>query len=428
VDEVTFGVRSIEVKEAQLWLNGESVRLVGLTRHADSPAHGLAETTAVMAADYDDLKALNEVLTRPVHYPQHEFILDYCDRHGILLIPEVPAWQLTAQQMADPAMRALEKQQLREMVQAGFNHPSVWAWSVGNEIESETRAGREFVREMIAYVKTLDPTRPVGFASNRLYRRPQEDATDLADLVLMNQYFGTWGGPKQGLGPALDWIHQTWPDKAVIISEFGFEPRWNRLWGPATASLDPAQYYFVPDEALGDAEAADGVRQRLIAEQMAVLRSRPFVVGAIFWTYQDYRTLSEFKMGVVDDKRRRRGSWQILREEYAPAQFVAITLTTAAADAQAVTVRLAARGPVANDLPAYTLTGYRLAWSVTSPDAATVYAEGELPLPVLAPADAWTGRLEWPEQADYRLTLRLLRPTGFVASEVVFSPDEQISP
>jgi beta-galactosidase/beta-glucuronidase len=87
---VTFGVRLIELRGARLFLNGEPVRLVGLSRHADSPEHGLAETVAVMAADYDDLKQLNMVFARPVHYPQHEYILDYCDRNGILLIPEVP--------------------------------------------------------------------------------------------------------------------------------------------------------------------------------------------------------------------------------------------------------------------------------------------------------------------------------------------------
>jgi beta-galactosidase/beta-glucuronidase len=111
--------------------------------YADSPQSGLAETTTVMSADYDDLKQLNEVLSRPVHYPQHEFILDYADRHGILFIPEVPAWQLTTAQMDHSKIRALEKQQLREMIEADFNHPSVWAWSIGNELESETPVGND---------------------------------------------------------------------------------------------------------------------------------------------------------------------------------------------------------------------------------------------------------------------------------------------
>jgi len=130
--ETTFGIRKIEIKDARFYLNGEWVRLVGLSRHADSPEYGLAENVSIMASDYDDLKRLNMVFSRPVHYPQHDFILDYCDHNGILLIPEVPAWQLTAAQMSSVSMRELEKQQLREMIEHDFNHPSVWAWSLGN--------------------------------------------------------------------------------------------------------------------------------------------------------------------------------------------------------------------------------------------------------------------------------------------------------
>jgi hypothetical protein len=45
----------------------------------------------------------------------------------------------------------------------------------------------------------------------------------------MKQYFGTWGGPKNCLGPALSAIHAAWADKPVIISEYGFELRWEKL-------------------------------------------------------------------------------------------------------------------------------------------------------------------------------------------------------
>ncbi len=139
--ETTFGIRKIEIKNARFYLNGEWVRLVGLSRHADSPEYGLAENVSIMASDYDDLKRLNMVFSRPVHYPQHDFILDYCDHHGILLISEVPAWQLTAAQMSSASMRDLEKQQLQEMIEHDFNHPSIWAWSLGNEIEFRNDSG-----------------------------------------------------------------------------------------------------------------------------------------------------------------------------------------------------------------------------------------------------------------------------------------------
>jgi hypothetical protein len=56
---------------------------------------------------------------------------------------------------------------------------------------SNTGSDLEFVKEMIAFVKSLDPTRPLGFASNRLGSQPWFDAIAVSDFVLMNQYFGT---------------------------------------------------------------------------------------------------------------------------------------------------------------------------------------------------------------------------------------------
>lgn len=419
--ETIFGIRKIEIREARFYLNGEWVRLVGLTRHADSPEYGLAEPVSFMAADYDDLKRLNMVFSRPVHYPQHQFIMDYCDRHGILLIPEIPAWQLSAWQMGNDSIIELEKQQIIEMIEQDFNHPSVWAWSLGNEIESKTVNGHHFVQEMVGYIKTLDPTRYVSFASNRLYDTPEQDATQYGDFVLMNQYFGGWGGPQSRLGPVLDAIHQEWPDKLVIISEFGFEPRWNRLWGPPTESLDSNEYYFVTDDELNDPAAIDIERQRVINDQLAVMRTRDFVGGAIFWTYQDYRTPSGFKMGLVNMEREHMPAYDVLREEYAPGLFQNVTHSTDEFEAgQFVTtdVTIWSRGPVETQMPAYTLRGYTLHWEIVSNEG-TIIAQGSLDMPTLVPDESWTGQFEWtvPEAGNFHMGLTIVRPTGFVSIE-----------
>jgi len=376
--QITIGIRSVELKDGWFYLNGEPVRLVGVDRHADYPGQGSAETATAMSADYNDLKTLNEIFTRPVHYPQAEIVLDYADRHGILLIPEVPAWQLTEQQLSSQHMRDLEKQQLGEMIAEDFNHPAVWAWSVGNEFASNSSAGHAFAKEMIAHVKSLDSTRPVGFASDKLGSQPAGDATALSDFVLMNQYFGTWHGNKQDLGPALDRVHQTWPDKTVIISEFGFAPHWNAMWGPPTSSLNPDQRYFTPDSTPADSVAADEVRQQVINDQMPVFRSKPFVAGAIFWDYQDYRTPANYKTGLVDAERNKRGSWAVLRDQYAPAIIDAVTLSPFTGDQRTATVALHTRGPVDVDLPAYTLRGYTLHWALTSPDGTSQLSEGDV--------------------------------------------------
>jgi beta-galactosidase/beta-glucuronidase len=412
----TFGVRTIELHDAHVYLNGEPVRLVGLTRHADSPAHGLAEPVTAMAADFSDLKCLNAVLSRPMHYPPARHTVDYADHRGLLLIPEIPAWQLSEAQLADPHIRMLARQQLREMIRSYANHPSVWAWSVGNEFASDTPAGHAFVRELIAVAKALDPTRPVGFASNRLRDRPWADATALTDMVLMNAYFGTWDRPKAWLGPALDAIHVTWPDKPVIISEYGFASHWERLYAPALADL--SQYYAISSGQPSNSEAADRARQQLIHEQLEVFRRKPFIAGAIFWTYQDYRTPNGLVMGVVDMRRRKRGSWAVLREAYAPAVYDAVHVSSASGGTQRATVTLRARGPVERDLPAYTLWGYRLAWAVAAPGGQPIFAQGVLPLPTLPPGTTWSGAREWAvPAANYWLTLRLLRPTGVAVLE-----------
>jgi beta-glucuronidase len=412
--ESIFGIRSVVLKNNQMLLNGEPVRLVGVTRHADSPQFGLAESVQIMAADYADIKKMNEVLSRPVHYPQSEFILDYADRHGILLIPEIPAWQLTASQMSLPKMQELEKQQLREMITSEYNHPAIWAWSIGNEIESETSEGHAFVKEMFAYVKSLDPTRPVGFASNRLNSNPSQDATAYSDFVMMNQYWGGWAGPKQGLSGALDAIHAAWPEKTVFISEFGFEPNWNRLWGPATSTLSPDEYYFIPDGTPSDSDLADEQRRLLIHDQMAVFRTKSFIVGAVFWTYQDYRTRSGFVMGVMDAERNKRPSWDVLREEFSPALFDSLALSPEVDGHRTISIILHTRGTIDMDMPVYTLRGYTLQWAVTSPEGSTKYSEGDASLPTLSPTSEWSGEFTFEVPAlDYIVTVSIIRPTGF---------------
>ena len=86
----TFGIRKIEVRGTEFLLNGEPVRLAGVERMAGShPDFGMAEPASWIEHDHADLKELNCVLTR-VHWQQDRRVLDYCDRHGILIQLEVP--------------------------------------------------------------------------------------------------------------------------------------------------------------------------------------------------------------------------------------------------------------------------------------------------------------------------------------------------
>jgi beta-glucuronidase len=86
-----LGIRSITVSDGYFYLNGEQVSLMGVERMAGShPAHGMAEPEDWIEHGHNDMKALNCIFTR-VHWPQDRRVLDYCDRHGILIQTEVPA-------------------------------------------------------------------------------------------------------------------------------------------------------------------------------------------------------------------------------------------------------------------------------------------------------------------------------------------------
>jgi beta-glucuronidase len=180
--------------------------------------------------------------------------------------------------------------------------------------------------------------------------------------------------------------------------------------------LEPDQYYFVAEDQPSSEQANDAPRQAIIREQMDVFRTKPFVAGAIFWSYAGM-------MGVVDEKRQRRESWAVLRDEYSPVCFESVKSTFLTEGSQRTTIRLRARGPLESDLPVYTLRGYRLQWQATSSDKIVVFAQGEIPLPELLPSCAWSGELVWnAPPKETILTVSIVRPGGHCVLECSYDP------
>jgi beta-glucuronidase len=400
--EEPFGIRTVEIRDRGLWLNGERVRLTGMTRHEESTQEGLAETRGTMKYDWDDMKALHVVFTRPVHYPQHPYVLDYADRNGVLLVPEIPMWQFSEEQMKDPQVLALARRMMREMIEQDYNHPSIFAWSVCNESATSTAGGRAYVKAMVAHVKTLDPERFVSYADDGLgfLTDPSVNANQYTDFLMMNQYFGSWHGPASRLAPALERLGALFPDKMVVVSEFG-------LAGP-----------FAPDS-----EQADARRAATIRDQLAEFSKHAFVAGAVFWCYQDYKshrnlwpgeTTGWVEMGLVDENRQRRPSYEVWKEETSPAHLRVDWTLGAGRRPTGFRASVARRAPT--ELPSYELRGYRYEWEACDEDGALV-AEGAGELPVIGPAAAIEGAWPVSTSRELRLDLRVLRPTGFVAGE-----------
>jgi beta-glucuronidase len=399
----TFGVRVIEIRDRHLLLNGERIRLTGIARHEDSAWEGLAETRGTMRYDYDDLKTLQVTLTRPVHYPQNSFILDYADRHGILLIPEIPVWQFSEAQMRDPKVLALAKQQMREMIEQAGNHPSIFAWSVCNESDTSTPGGIAYFRAMRDFIRGIDPDRFVSYADDNLtkLRKAEDSAANDADFVMMNQYFGSWHGPASALPASLDQVDRLFPHKMVIVSEFGLPGIFGK-----------------------DAEEADRMRVKIIEDQIPEMARRDWIAGAIFWCYQDYKSRRNLRPGLeegyvdhglVDEYRQRRPSYYVWKEMNTPASLEG--KFEQASDDGPMNFTANVQANTVERLPSFPLHDYRLEWDVRDENN-KIIASGAQRIPDLTRAQTVAGKLQPLAQTGaLRLHLTLLSPSGLMIAE-----------
>jgi beta-glucuronidase len=244
----------------------------------------------------------------------------------MLLILEAGNWQMTPQQMADPAMRDKFKSQFREMVERDWNHPSVIAWSVGNEYQSNTPEGQAWTKDMIAYARELDPSRLVTFASMFVFRdiikKPEDEASQYVDFISANIY----GNHLKHL----QHIHELYPDKPVYVSEFGLR-----------------------------ADQAKDEKQRLDHLKKAVddFRKCDFLIGASIWTFNDYQSFypgtnvdGYRHWGLVNADRQLRDMYLTWQEEFSPA---VIQVTSVSGKLE---IAVMAR----TDFPSYPLRNYEL--------------------------------------------------------------------
>jgi len=400
---VTFGVRKLEVKDSGFYLNGERVRLMGVERMAGSnPNFGMAEPSDWIVHDHDDVKHLNCVFTR-VHWPQDKRVLDYCDRHGILMQSEIPTWgyDTFAGMGSEPDTELVQNalEQLREMIARDRNHPCVVVWGLSNEIGGQNPPAYQFAKRMLEEAKRLDPHRLCSYASNSLNETPERDAAGLMDFIETNEYFGTWApGSAVEVAKHLDDLHAAFPGKPVVISEYG---------------------YCACTE---DRPEGDEHRIEILRSHDAAIRSKDFVAGAIFFCYNDYRThvgdrglgaLKQRVHGVVDLYGEQKASYEVLRRESSPVESV-----TVENHLNAFQLRLKTR----HDVPTYTLRGYKM--------QGIFYGAGDIPverqeveLSEIASSGETTINLKFGQSgAPRHVKFDVLRPTGFSAYSKTWKP------
>ena len=321
------GIRSVEVRDAQFLINGRPFYFTGFGKHEDSAVRGKAHDDALMVHDYALLDWIGANSFRTSHYPYAEEVLDYADRHGIVVIDETAAVgfnmeiarklsgsadlpdELYSEEAIGSRTQAAHLQAIRELIARDKNHPSVVMWSIANEPDLRPAGSGEYFAPLVAATKALDPTRPVTVVNVMMVGPEQDTVAALQDVICLNRYWGWYaeGGDLVAAEQALEADLRAWmakfPGKPIVVTEYG-------------ADTLPGQHGVVPEMWSEEYQA------ELLAMHGRVFDRVGAVVGEQVWNFADFATSQGImrvggnRKGVFTRERQPKRAAHVLRQRW----------------------------------------------------------------------------------------------------------------
>ena len=226
--ETPFGIRRMEYKPDGLYLNGERIRIQGVNLHHDLGALGAAFNVRAAERQLQELQEMGCNAIRTSHNPPAPELLELTDRMGFLVLDEIfDAW---VRQKTPFDFHLLfpewHEQDLRAFIRRDRNHPSVFLWSVGNEVgeQDSGETGAKVARELVSIAHDEDRTRPVTASMNAA--APDSSFAVPFDVISLNYQgegvrdipaFANTKGMKKP--PEYDAFRKEFPKRLMIASE-----------------------------------------------------------------------------------------------------------------------------------------------------------------------------------------------------------------
>jgi len=165
-----IGFRKVEIKNAQLFINGVATYVHGVNRHEHDENEGHVPNKSLMIKDLQLMKQHNLNAVRDSHYPNDPLWLKLCDQYGIYLVDEanieihgmgasLQGWfDTTVHPAYLPLWAPAHMDRIHRLLERDKNHASVIIWSMGNECGN----GKVF-HDAYLWLKERDKSRPVQF-------------------------------------------------------------------------------------------------------------------------------------------------------------------------------------------------------------------------------------------------------------------------
>ena len=182
VYETPFGIRRSEWRADGYYLNGEKTFLKGVCLHHDAGALGAVWNEDAWVRRLLRLKEMGCNAVRMSHNPPAPELLDLCDRMGFLVIDELTdTWTWPKKENGYATLFAdWAEKDLTALIRRDRNHPSVIAWSIGNECGEQGDSTRWWVPQMLTDIcHREDPTRPTTAGNDNPWAASQPYAGTL---------------------------------------------------------------------------------------------------------------------------------------------------------------------------------------------------------------------------------------------------------
>ena len=196
--ETVTGIRSFEFDaDKGFVLNGEPVIIKGVCNHHDLGCLGAAVNTRAIERQLEILREMGCNGIRTSHNPPAPELLDLCDRMGFIVMDEAfDIWKVKKTDY-DYSLDFDEwhLKDLEAMVLRDRNHPSVFIWSIGNEVMEQWErdgSGEAIATELADFVRSMDDTRPVTAACNDPAPHNPVIASGALDLIGFNYRDTLW--------------------------------------------------------------------------------------------------------------------------------------------------------------------------------------------------------------------------------------------
>ena len=300
--ETAFGIRSLRFDaNSGLSVNGEKIAIRGVNNHHDLGALGGAFNVRAAERQLEMLQQMGANAVRMSHNPPDPQLLDLADRMGMLVMDEVfDSWQRKKTPLDFHLIfDDWSEQDLRAMLRRDRNHPSIFIWSIGNEVGEQytDKEGAAIARRLHRIVREEDE-RPTTTAMN--YAKPDMPLPAEVDVVSLN-YQGEGirqdpefeGTDRIRTPPQYPLFHARFPDKMIMSTETAsaFSSR-----GVYLFPVHPSSSSITRDNRGGDSKAQQVSAYELYAvdfgssadKVFASLDRHPYSAGEFVWTGFDY--------------------------------------------------------------------------------------------------------------------------------------------